>query len=50
MIDVVSGSLSKGKDWAEIWLQSPEYTAITKEIEEVSRLRSLLSSPSLVVR
>ena len=36
MIDVVSGSLSKGKDWNEIWLESPEYKSVTKEIEDLN--------------
>lgn len=31
MIDVVSGSLSKDKNWNEIWLNSPEYASVTKE-------------------
>ena len=35
MIDVVSGSLSKGRDWSAVWLDSPEHVAVTKEIEEL---------------
>lgn len=29
MIDVVSGTLSKGKDWNQIWLGSPEHKYVT---------------------
>ncbi|KAK8036754.1 hypothetical protein PG994_015251 [Apiospora phragmitis] len=28
MIDVVSGHLSQGKDWNEVWLNSPEHEAV----------------------
>ncbi|CBF82934.1 hypothetical protein AN3329.2 [Aspergillus nidulans FGSC A4] len=35
MIDVVSGSLSVGKDWNEVWLTSPEYTAMTQELDRI---------------
>ncbi|CAI7591118.1 unnamed protein product [Penicillium discolor] len=35
MIDVVSGSLSVGKDWNEVWLASPEYTAMTQELDYI---------------
>jgi ABC-type multidrug transport system permease subunit/ABC-type multidrug transport system ATPase subunit len=37
MIDVVSGPLSQGKDWSEVWLQSPEYAAVTQELEQMVR-------------
>ncbi|OAA77121.1 ABC-2 type transporter [Akanthomyces lecanii RCEF 1005] len=33
MIDVVSGTLSKGRDWGEIWLASPEYEKMTQELD-----------------
>lgn len=33
MIDVVSGS----KDWNEVWLASPEYTAMTQELDHLIR-------------
>ncbi|OAQ96906.1 hypothetical protein LLEC1_06533 [Akanthomyces lecanii] len=33
MIDVVSGTLSKGRDWAEIWLASPEYEKMTQQLD-----------------
>jgi ABC-type multidrug transport system permease subunit len=33
MIDVVSGSLSKGKDWNQVWLDSPEYQRTTEELD-----------------
>lgn len=36
MIDVVSGSKSKGKDWAEIWLESEEYKRISKELDSLN--------------
>ncbi|RAL60548.1 hypothetical protein DID88_009744 [Monilinia fructigena] len=35
MIDVVSGSLSKGKDWHEVWLNSPEYQYTVKELDRI---------------
>lgn len=35
MIDVVSGGLSKGKNWSEIWLQSPEHTEVVKELDHI---------------
>ncbi|ESZ90193.1 ABC transporter [Sclerotinia borealis F-4128] len=35
MIDVVSGSLSKGKDWNEVWLNSPEYDYTVKELDNI---------------
>ena len=33
MIDVVSGNVSHGKDWSEVWLQSPEHESVTKELD-----------------
>ncbi|KAK3498887.1 ABC-2 type transporter-domain-containing protein [Neurospora hispaniola] len=35
MIDVVSGSLSKGKDWNQVWLESPEHQAMTEELDRI---------------
>ncbi|CAJ0548207.1 Ff.00g049610.m01.CDS01 [Fusarium sp. VM40] len=35
MIDVVSGTLSQGKDWNEVWLASPEYEAVVKELDHI---------------
>jgi ABC-type multidrug transport system ATPase subunit/ABC-type multidrug transport system permease subunit len=35
MIDVVSGSLSQGKDWNQVWLDSPEHK---KTVEELDRI------------
>lgn len=35
MIDVVNGSLSKGKDWHQVWLDSPESTRQTEELERL---------------
>ncbi|EFW99559.1 ABC multidrug transporter [Grosmannia clavigera kw1407] len=35
MIDVVSGLMSQGKDWAKVWLESPEYTAVTTELDRL---------------
>ena len=32
MIDVCSGSLSQGRDWNQIWLESPEHLALQKEL------------------
>lgn len=36
MIDVVSGSLSQGKDWNKVWLSSPEYDGVTKELDRIN--------------
>jgi ABC-type multidrug transport system ATPase subunit/ABC-type multidrug transport system permease subunit len=33
MIDVVSGTLSQGKDWNKVWLESPEYNNTTQELD-----------------
>jgi ABC-type multidrug transport system ATPase subunit len=35
MIDVVSGSLSRGKDWNKTWLESPEHAAVTEELDRI---------------
>ncbi|KPM39862.1 Protein SNQ2 [Neonectria ditissima] len=35
MIDVVSGHLSQGKDWNEVWLSSPEHDAVSKEVDRI---------------
>ncbi|KAI5464260.1 ABC-2 type transporter-domain-containing protein [Mariannaea sp. PMI_226] len=36
MIDVVSGHLSQGRDWNEVWLSSPEHDAVSKELERIN--------------
>ena len=35
MIDVVSGHLSQGRDWNQVWLESPEYQATVKELDTI---------------
>lgn len=35
IIDVCSGSLSQGRDWNKIWLESPEYEAVTRELDHL---------------
>jgi ATP-binding cassette subfamily G (WHITE) protein 2 (SNQ2) len=35
MIDVVSGTLSQGKDWNKIWLESPEHEHTLKELDSI---------------
>lgn len=35
MIDVVSGSLSKGRDWHQVWLDSPEHSAVVNELDHM---------------
>jgi ATP-binding cassette subfamily G (WHITE) protein 2 (SNQ2) len=35
MIDVVSGSLSQGRDWNEVWLSSPEYKHNVEELDRI---------------
>lgn len=37
MIDIVSGDLSKGRDWAQIWLDSEECKARAAELEELKK-------------
>jgi ATP-binding cassette subfamily G (WHITE) protein 2 (SNQ2) len=36
MIDVVSGSLSQGKNWNEIWLSSPEHAHTVTELDRIN--------------
>jgi len=33
MIDVVSGDLSKGRDWGKVWLESEECSKMMKDLE-----------------
>lgn len=35
MIDVVSGSSSQGKNWNQIWLESPEHEAFMVELDNI---------------
>jgi len=35
MIDVVSGDLSKGRDWSKVWLESEECSQMMKDIEKL---------------
>lgn len=35
MIDVVSGSLSQGRDWNKVWLESPEHANVTEELDRL---------------
>ncbi|KPM43752.1 ABC transporter G family member 14 [Neonectria ditissima] len=35
IIDVVSGHLSQGKDWSEVWLASPEHETVQTELEDI---------------
>ncbi|KAK2593083.1 hypothetical protein QQS21_009213 [Conoideocrella luteorostrata] len=35
MIDVVSGVLSQGKNWSDVWLSSPEYEKMTLELDRM---------------
>ncbi|CAE7188496.1 hypothetical protein PTNB85_07610 [Pyrenophora teres f. teres] len=35
MIEVVSGSLSKGKDWNKVWLESQEHQRMTAELDRI---------------
>lgn len=45
IIDVVQGRLGLGQDWAQIWLESPEYK---QSLEELHRLNeNLLSHPTV---
>ncbi|KAL9002558.1 MAG: hypothetical protein Q9188_004520 [Gyalolechia gomerana] len=35
MIDVVSGSASQGKDWNQVWLESPEHKEVSNEVDRI---------------
>jgi len=35
MIEVTSGTLSQGRDWNSIWLESPEYEKTSAEIDRI---------------
>jgi ABC-type multidrug transport system ATPase subunit/ABC-type multidrug transport system permease subunit len=35
MIDVVSGSLNKDRDWNQVWLDSPEHEKMVNELDEL---------------
>lgn len=35
MIDVVSGSLSRGKNWSKVWLESPEHSKVVEELDSI---------------
>jgi hypothetical protein len=37
MIDVVSGDLSKGRDWAQVWLDSENNRAMMSELEKLEK-------------
>lgn len=37
MIDVVSGELSKGRDWAEVWSKSENCRAVDEELERLKK-------------
>lgn len=36
MIDIVSGSLSNGRDWAQVWIESDECKERLRELEELN--------------
>lgn len=35
MIDVVSGHLSQGRDWSQVWLESPEHGERVKQLDSI---------------
>ncbi|KAI4100558.1 MAG: hypothetical protein L6R37_005390 [Teloschistes peruensis] len=35
MIDVVSGAASQGRDWNQIWLDSPEHKGVSQEVDRI---------------
>ncbi|CAI7660668.1 unnamed protein product [Penicillium glandicola] len=47
MIDVVSGQLSQGRDWNKVWLESPEHSAILKELDEI--IETAASKPQATI-
>lgn len=36
MIDIVPGSLSNGRDWAQVWIESDECKELLRELEELN--------------
>ncbi|RDW64630.1 hypothetical protein BP6252_10281 [Coleophoma cylindrospora] len=46
IIDVVSGASGGGKDWHEMWLASPEHTAMIEELKQIKA--ACLSRPPTV--
>ncbi|KAL8830078.1 MAG: hypothetical protein Q9170_005903 [Blastenia crenularia] len=44
MIDVVSGTASQGKDWNQIWLESPEHKEVTSEVDRI--IKDAASKPA----
>lgn len=34
MVDVVSGHLSQGRDWSQVWRESPEHERMIKELDD----------------
>ncbi|KAK0641047.1 ABC-2 type transporter-domain-containing protein [Cercophora newfieldiana] len=44
MIDVVSGSLGKSRDWHEVWMASPEHDIVEKELDRL--VEEAASKPS----
>ncbi|KAH7053456.1 multidrug resistance protein CDR2 [Macrophomina phaseolina] len=47
MIDVVSGSLSQGRDWNKVWLESQEHQKMTEELDSI--IAEAASKPSGIV-
>ena len=35
IIEVCSGSLSKGRDWGDVWLKSEEHTRVSNELDHI---------------
>ncbi|KAJ5124522.1 uncharacterized protein N7515_008347 [Penicillium bovifimosum] len=35
MLDVVSGQLSQGRDWSQLWLESPEHNDMIQELDSI---------------
>ncbi|EKD14968.1 uncharacterized protein L3040_003835 [Drepanopeziza brunnea f. sp. 'multigermtubi'] len=46
IIDVVSSSWGREKDWNTVWLESPEYVAVAAELERIERESASTSSLS----
>ncbi|KAJ5124539.1 ABC multidrug transporter [Penicillium bovifimosum] len=35
VVNVVSGQLSQGRDWSQLWLESPEHNDMIQELDSI---------------
>jgi ATP-binding cassette subfamily G (WHITE) protein 2 (SNQ2) len=46
VIDVVSGSLSRGHDWSSVWINSPQRLQRMEELEELKKESAAKAPPT----